>query len=65
MTNATTTKAYGQRFDRVFDYIDAHLNEDLPVEQLSRVVNFSEYHFLGNAIPSLVVFARRSAIMTF
>lgn len=46
MTNETTTKAYGQRFDRVFDYIDAHLNEDLSVEQLSRVANFSKYHFL-------------------
>lgn len=41
-----TEKSYAQRFDRVFDYIDAHLEEDLSVELLSRVAHFSKYHFL-------------------
>jgi AraC family transcriptional regulator len=44
--NDSTRKTYGQRFNRVFDYIDAHLNEALSVEQLSQVANFSKYHFL-------------------
>ena len=43
--NETTEKAYAQRFDRVFDYIDRHLDEPLSVEQLSRVANFSKFHF--------------------
>jgi AraC family transcriptional regulator len=43
----TTAKvrAYAERFNRVFDYIDQHLDGDLSVEQLSRVANFSKYHF--------------------
>lgn len=44
--NETTAKAYAKRFNRVFDYIDAHLHEALTVEQLSRVASFSKYHFL-------------------
>lgn len=39
------TKAYAQRFDRVFDFIDRHLDEPLSVEQLSRVAHFSKFHF--------------------
>lgn len=38
-------KAYEERFNRVFDYIDTHLDEPLSVESLSRVANFSKYHF--------------------
>lgn len=38
-------KTYSQRFSRVFDYIDAHLDEELSVEQLSAVANFSKFHF--------------------
>ncbi len=37
--------AYAARFHRVFDYIDRHLGENLTVELLSRVANFSKYHF--------------------
>lgn len=37
--------AYAEIFNRVFDYIDQHLDEDLSVERLSRVANFSKYHF--------------------
>lgn len=44
--NAVTEKAYRQRFNRVLDYVDAHLDEALSVEQLSRVAHFSKYHFL-------------------
>lgn len=41
----TTTRAYAERFQRVLDYIDRHLDEDLTVAKLSRVANFSKYHF--------------------
>ena len=36
---------YGERFAKVFDYIDAHLGEELSVERLSQVANFSKFHF--------------------
>lgn len=38
-------KTYAEIFNRVLDYIDQHLDEDLSVERLSRVANFSKYHF--------------------
>ena len=37
--------AYAERFDRVFDHIDHHLNESLAVDELSRLANFSRFHF--------------------
>ena len=40
-----TTKAYAERFGKVFDYIEQHLIDDLSVERLSRVANFSKFHF--------------------
>lgn len=43
--NDNTAKAYAARFDKVLDYIEAHLDESLSVEQLSRVANFSKFHF--------------------
>jgi AraC family transcriptional regulator len=39
------TSAYTQRFDAVLAYIDANLEGDLSVEALSRVANFSKFHF--------------------
>jgi len=45
MVNEVTEKVYAERFERVFDYIDQHLDELLDVEQLSRVANFSKFHF--------------------
>lgn len=43
--NMDKAKAYAQRFDRVFEYIDQHLDEPLTVEQLSGVAHFSKFHF--------------------
>jgi len=43
--NERKASTYAERFERVFDYIDRHLNEALDVEQLSRVANFSKFHF--------------------
>ncbi len=43
--NDSRVKAYAKRFDKVFDYIDRHLDEDLSVEQLSWVASFSKFHF--------------------
>ncbi|WP_167632160.1 AraC family transcriptional regulator [Mariprofundus ferrooxydans] len=43
--NEITTRAYAKRFEKVFDYIDHHLADPLDVEQLSRVANFSKFHF--------------------
>lgn len=42
-TDATTR--YTQRFDAVLTYIDANLGGDLSVEALSRIANFSKFHF--------------------
>jgi AraC family transcriptional regulator len=36
---------YLARFRRVLDHIDAHLDADLGVEELSQVAAFSKYHF--------------------
>ena len=43
--NETKAKTYAERFTRVFDYIHEHLGEDLSVERLSQVANFSKFHF--------------------
>ena len=43
--NDSKAAAYARRFDKVFDYIDRHLDEALSVERLSRVANFSKFHF--------------------
>jgi len=37
--------AYARRFNLVFDHIDKHLDEPLGLEELSRVANFSRFHF--------------------
>lgn len=44
--NAWPTDAYLARFQKVLDYIDRHLHEDLTVARLSDVAAFSKYHFL-------------------
>jgi AraC family transcriptional regulator len=41
----TGSEAYLERFAKVIDYIDAHLDEDLSVERLSQVASFSKFHF--------------------
>lgn len=38
-------KSYAATITRVCDYISEHLNDDLSVERLSQVANFSKYHF--------------------
>ena len=43
--NEATASAYAERINKVIDYINAHLQEDLSVTQLSQVANFSKYHF--------------------
>lgn len=37
--------AYAEWFNKVFDYIDKHLDQELSVERLGQVANFSKYHF--------------------
>ena len=37
--------SYAVRFNRVFDYIDEHIDEVLSLEELSHVADFSKYHF--------------------
>ncbi|HTJ96239.1 MAG TPA: AraC family transcriptional regulator [Rhodocyclaceae bacterium] len=44
-TDVSKENAYALRFRRVFDYIDKHLDEALPLEVLSEVANFSKFHF--------------------
>lgn len=36
---------YAKRINRVIDYINNHLEEDLSLEQLSQVAHFSRFHF--------------------
>ena len=36
---------YARRFQKVFDYIHTHRDEELSVETLSRVAHFSKFHF--------------------
>ncbi len=40
-----TAKAYEERFERVLKYVDRHLDDVLTVERLSKVANFSRFHF--------------------
>lgn len=43
--NISRESLYAEKFNRVFDYIDRHLEEDLTVELLSQVAYFSKFHF--------------------
>ncbi len=36
---------YARRINRVLNYIDKHLDEELTVDALSDVANFSKFHF--------------------
>ena len=42
--NIELTK-YHQRFQKVLDYIDRHLNDDLSLDVLSQLAAFSKFHF--------------------
>jgi len=44
MTN-DATKKYAKRFNKICDFIYNNLDEDLSVEKLSEIANFSKYHF--------------------
>lgn len=43
--NTTTAESYRARFRKVLEYIDANLDDELSVKQLSSVAAFSKYHF--------------------
>jgi len=43
--NHFMTISYQDRICRVLDYIDAHLDEDLPVDKLAEVACISKFHF--------------------
>jgi AraC family transcriptional regulator len=43
--NKPHERAYAQRFSRVLDFIDRHLDEPLSGERLSRIAHFSKFHF--------------------
>ncbi|MBU6956976.1 AraC family transcriptional regulator [Pseudomonas sp. CVAP len=45
MSDMPTNAAYAKRFNAVLAYIDANLEGVLSVKALSRVANFSEFHF--------------------
>lgn len=38
-------RGYAERFQRVLEYIERHIDEPLTVDQLSGVANFSKFHF--------------------
>ena len=39
------TANYRQRFDKVFEYIETHLDDELALAQLSDIAHFSAFHF--------------------
>ena len=43
--SSTPTDRYLARFRRVFDFIDAHADEDLCLDRLSGIAAFSKFHF--------------------
>ncbi len=45
MTDSQPSPAYANRFAAVLAYIDSHLEGDLSLTALSRIANFSAYHF--------------------
>jgi AraC family transcriptional regulator len=45
MMDDSRERAYTARFERVFEHIERHLDEVLDGESLSRVANFSRFHF--------------------
>ncbi|MFP4472115.1 MAG: GyrI-like domain-containing protein [Bacteroidales bacterium] len=42
---ASTTTEYISRINRVFDYIETHIDQQLTLEELASVASFSKYHF--------------------
>jgi len=42
--NGSTAIGYTAGFNKVFDYIDKHLDEELSVVRLSQIANLSEFH---------------------
>jgi AraC family transcriptional regulator len=43
--NGSTFDTYCARLRKVLEYIDAHLDDNLSIDRLSRVAAFSKYHF--------------------
>ncbi len=43
--NTSRADLYAGRFNKVFEYIDQHLDDALSVELLSQVAHFSKFHF--------------------
>ena len=43
--NTSAERAYLERFRKVLEHIDAHLDEDLSLEALSALAAFSKFHF--------------------
>lgn len=41
----TARKNYEERMQRVLDHVDAHLDDDLDLEAVSRIAAFSKFHF--------------------
>lgn len=45
MSDENRCQAYARRFEKVFDHIHQHLDDDLTIDVLSQVANFSRFHF--------------------
>jgi AraC family transcriptional regulator len=45
MTTMTALDHYHVRMQKVLDYVERHLDDDLDLDTLSRVAAFSKYHF--------------------
>ena len=45
LSRQSSRSEYSRRLNRVFEYIDAHLDEQIDLEAVARVANFSPFHF--------------------
>ncbi len=45
LSRQSSRSEYSRRLNRVFEYIDAHLDEQIDLEAVAKVANFSPFHF--------------------
>lgn len=59
LSGKESRQIYIERINTVQDYIEKHLDEELSVQQLSKIASFSEYHFQEFTSESLYRFVKR------
>ena len=57
--NGEATNSSAEKINKVCDYINQHLDEDLSIEQLSQIANFSKFHFHRQFMVLLMMIPKR------